>query len=113
MEREMIRRYEHSAENRYAQISSNLAQDKNLSFGARRLLLYIVSKPANWEVRNKDLVKEGGVGRDAVSRMLKELSDGGYLRRERIRKDGGHFDYIQEVLEEPEFSESAPLTEKP
>lgn len=98
----MIRRSEHSAANRYAQISRKLAQDSTLSFGARGLMLYILSKPANWEVKYLDLMRAGGIGRDALRTLMRELKAAGYFRCTKSNGGNGQFVYEQEVLEEPE-----------
>ena len=64
---------------RYAVISSACIEDKRLSWEARGLLIYLLSKKDNWQVKIKDLINQTkdclGVrsGRDKVYKVLKEL----------------------------------------
>ncbi len=75
----------------YFAISRALAQDSRLSFEARGVLAYLLSKPGDWEVRIPDLQREGTTGRDRVYRILRELRDAGYLQRDQQRQDDGTF----------------------
>lgn len=68
----------------YFAVSRKTAQDSRLSFEARGILFYLLSKCDTWEVRVEDLKREGGIGRDKVYRILRELTAAGYLRRDRI-----------------------------
>ena len=59
------------------------AQDKRLTWESRGVLWYILSKPDDWEVLEKDLMQH--CGRDKVKKILKELEEKGYLVREQTR----------------------------
>ena len=90
-------------EARFTIIDNNLATDSRLSFGARGLLLYLLSKPDNWETRMCDLVAASPAGRTAVTRMVKELEDHGYMRRIQERgEDGTYGPGRTEVYEQPQ-----------
>lgn len=110
-----IRRAEHSAENRYFLMSRATAQDRELTYEARGVLAYLLSKPADWIVQVTDL-QQDGCGRDKVYRILKELEACHYLKREFIRENGiiRGIEYL--VSEEP-FTEkpytAQPYTAKP
>lgn len=107
----MIRRSEHSTEKHYAIISRQLAQDKRLSFAARGLLTYILSKPPRWEVRDDNLQKEGDIGKTALATIIRNLKDIGYMRRVRLRRKSGRFEYVTEVYEEPQLTEEITVAE--
>lgn len=64
---------------RFVVIDAALAQDARLSFEARGMLLYLLSKPDDWEIRVDDLRREGQIGRDKARRILDELLHYGYL----------------------------------
>lgn len=91
------------------------AQDDRLSWEARGLLAYLLSKADNWKVRLGDLRREGGAGRDQVRRILKELETARYMMRERVRIGRGRFDWICTVFEKPQagINSNSPCPEKP
>ena len=77
--------------------------DSRLSFGARGLLAYLLSKPKDWEVRTKDLVNASPAGISAVRSMVKELEEHGYLVKTRTRNSAGIFiGQVTEVYDEPQ-----------
>ena len=97
--------------NRYTIISKVPLEDGRLSWKARGLLSYLLSKPDNWTVVVAHLVKEAPDGRDSVRAGLRELEDAGYIRRTKKQGHDGQFDGVEtEVFEEPTgngFSASA------
>ncbi len=89
---------------RYFQASTAGAQDSRLSWRARGLLSYLMSKPKNWAVTFSDLLRQGDVGRDTMQQMLKELEDLHYLSRARSRKAKGQFEYVLKVYGSPDLN---------
>ncbi len=78
---------------RFATIDKTGLEDARLSFKARGLLAFLLSKPDSWEVYTAYLVKSSERdGRDSVVAGLKELEDSGYIRRARGRKSDGTWD---------------------
>lgn len=82
-----IRRADHNAQNRYFLLLRATAQDTRLSFEARGVLTYLLSKPDDWQLQIDDLMREGDIGRNRVYRLLKELTGAGYLQRGFERDD--------------------------
>ena len=78
--------------------------DENLSFGARGVLAYLLSKPDDWQVFNEDLYSQSPASRTAVDRMLKELKDNGYLRRFQVPNEKGHRVWVTEIYEDREMN---------
>ena len=76
---------------RFARIPKGAIDDSSLSWGARGLLLFLLSKPDHWEVMPDALVNCGTLGRDGVYSLLKELREAGYLVM--VRRNGGGVDY--------------------
>lgn len=70
-------------EHPYFSLRRKTAQDTRLSFEARGALVYLLSRPGNWDINLADLQREGGCGRDRALRILKELETQGYLIREK------------------------------
>ncbi len=94
------------------------AQDGRLSFTARGMLTYLLSKPPDWQVMMSNLEREGGQGRDATRRIFRELETHGYVTRERQHRASGRFGWVCTV--HPLAQDSAalapsdsPLTENP
>jgi hypothetical protein len=87
---------------RYFTASNEPFVDKSLSWEARGLMGYLLTKPDAWEVRTGDLIKQGPAGEHKVRRILAELRQAGYMNRIRIVKPDGTFDWITEVYESPE-----------
>jgi hypothetical protein len=50
------------------------------------VLVYLLAKPNDWQVKIEDLRLAGGIGRDKVYRILNELREAGYIERV-VRRD--------------------------
>jgi hypothetical protein len=96
-----IFRVARNSENPFANIPRAMINDARLSWAARGLLAYIFSKPDDWEVRSYDLMRQGGIGRDALRSILQELVLYGYLHREKRRHGDGRFIWESVVYEIP------------
>lgn len=72
----------------FSTMPNNLLQDKSISYKARGVLCYLLSKPDNWEVRPSDLTTEKD-RKDAIRTALKELRDAGYILWEQQRDSEG------------------------
>lgn len=66
-------------------IDNSLLNDKLLSFRARGVLAYLLSKPTGWKVSAERLATEAKEGRDAMRTALNEIEAAGYLVRRRWR----------------------------
>ena len=89
---------------RYVVISKVPLEDKRLSWEARGMLSYLLSKPDGWTVSTAHLEKQAsgrGSGRDAVQAILKELANAGYITRQRGRNTGRFAGYEYAIHEEP------------
>lgn len=82
---------------RYAAIPNHVFEDMRLSMEARWLLGYLLSKPDNWTVVQKDIANKGGCGRDKARKMIAELVDAGYAEKEQAR-DSGRFGGMSLVI---------------
>ncbi|MER6109257.1 hypothetical protein [Streptomyces hirsutus] len=73
-------------------IESDTANDEEISYRALGLLVHMLNKPADWQMRSEQLSQgKKREGRDAVRKVLHELAAGGYYRLERRRfRDGKH-----------------------
>lgn len=84
----MIIRVEKNKDNPYVVINKTLLEDKRLSWKAKGMLTYLLSKPDNWKPIREELVKASKDGITVVRNTLKELEELGYMKRQPIREDG-------------------------
>jgi hypothetical protein len=85
--------------------ASNLPfNDKSLSWEARGVMGYLLSKPDDWQVMFNDLVNQGDAAAHKVRRILKELEEHGYLKRTRKQDENGKFTWESIVYENPTIS---------
>lgn len=87
-------------ENPFVQIDKCGINDERLSWKAKGLLVYLLSKPDDWKVWVKDLVKRAKDGEKAVYSGLEELEQNGYISRMQVRKEDGTFGSMEYVVHE-------------
>lgn len=104
----------------YAIIDPYFLSDERLSWKAKGLLGYLLSKPSNWRVYVSDLVKRSKDGKDAVYSALRELEAAGYIERRQLRdpetqRISGYETVVFERpdTEGPEPGAAIPVTENP
>lgn len=94
-------------ENPYAQIDKSAINDTRLTWKAKGILVYLLSKPEDWTVNIKDIVNHANDGRDAVYNGIKELIAAGYILRVLLQSQRGRFKgYEYHVYEIPQAQES-------
>lgn len=77
--------------------------DECLTFRARGILTYVLSKPDNWSTRAEAIAQcTPGEGRDAVRTALRELEQAGYLVRTRVQGPDGRWSTHTEIHETPQ-----------
>lgn len=85
----------------YSVIANQPINDSNLSWGARGMLAYLLSKPNHWQVRMSDLEQQSPAGEHATRTIVKELETAGYMWRTRTKDKEGKFNWITTVFETP------------
>lgn len=89
----------------YVCIRNEVARDVRLSFGARGLLVHMVSLPEGWRFSAERLSTgsppAAREGRAVVQRYLRELEALGYVRRARERDAQGRVHTVTYVSDEP------------
>lgn len=96
---------------RYTVINNTVLEDERLSWRARGIAAYLLSKPDDWEINSDYLWKQGTEGRDAVRSAMKELEECGYLVREKRRNEDGTFNTVVTLIEEPLPDNLQPTTD--
>lgn len=105
MKAKTIFKANHTKEKPYLCVDREIAQNRDLSFAARGMLAYILSKPSDWEINLTDL--QQGIGRDQARKILNELIQAGHIVRVKQAREKGRF--VGSVFHCYEL----PLTEKP
>ena len=79
----------------FTTIHNNLILDESISWKAKGILIYMLSKPADWKYKSSEIAKNSTDGRDSVRNGLKELVENGYISRQK-NSDGSLIYYIFE-----------------
>jgi len=94
----------HPDRDRWVSVDRRTVEDSRLSWKARGLLVYLLSKPHNWVVYTAELTNASPGGRDAVLTGLRELELFGYIVRKRLHDEAsGQWDSMDvRVFERPQ-----------
>jgi hypothetical protein len=86
----------------FTTLSNDLLADERLSFKARGLLAYLLSRPDGWHTDATRLAQIGPDGRRSILTGLSELEEAGYLKRTRAQDpDTGRWATQCEVFDAP------------
>jgi hypothetical protein len=96
-----IFRVVHDKNNPYVIINKAAMENPALSFKAKGILAYLMSRPDGWEVSVADLVNRGIDGKASIRAGLQELEEAGHMRRYASRKQGRITGWHIEVYELP------------
>lgn len=93
-------------------VASNVPfNDDNLSWEARGVMAYFLSKPNYWEIKTSNVINSGPAGKKKVQKVMRELEDNGYLYRQRCHDEDGNFYWEIRIFEVPELQERFPFTQ--
>lgn len=95
-----IIRVSKNKKNPYFIMNNTGINDKNLSFKAKGLLAYLISKPDNWYVNYRDLTANSLNGIKSIRSAIKELIHFGYITLAQFRQDNGKFAYCDYIVYE-------------
>ena len=99
-------------DNPYVMIDRRPIDNPKLSFKAKGILTYLLSRPDGWEVNLIDLANRSTEGLSAIKSGVKELKEAGHLKHAGTRNEGGQFGtVIWEVYEAPQVDNQ--LTDSP
>ena len=97
---------------RFSIVDNKVIEDERLSFKARGLLIYMLSKPDDWKFYTEELAKRSNKdGISAIKTALNEIEDAGYLTRKQGHKKNGQFTNQDWIL--TDTSTNSPQVEKP
>lgn len=92
-------------------LPNGLLQARQLSYTARGLLADLLSRPDGWREDGRHMADTSPQGRGAVRRALRELTEAGYYRVERIRLADGTIRSEARVYDTPQ--RAAPGVSRP
>lgn len=109
---------------KFATINLTAEEDKGLSWKAKGIHTYLISRPDGWEVHLTEIEKRSTDGRDGVRAGLVELHKAGYLDWHQKNESGKFFKTQYDIYEVPNAAvarransksarKSPPLTENP
>lgn len=75
----------------FVTVHKDFIHDNNISWKAKGILLYLLSRPDNWQIYETELTKHTSDGRDSLRTGIKELEEVGYIKRKRKRDNKGQF----------------------
>jgi hypothetical protein len=92
---------QHNADNPYVILDKRPIENPKLSWKAKGLLAYLLSRPDEWIVRMGDLIKRSTDRESATRTAIQELIDAGHIVRETVRQAGKFDSWLMKVYEQP------------
>lgn len=84
----------------FTHLPNEVLEDGRISFRARGILAYLLSRPADWRANADHLQALSEVeGRKAVLTAMKELEQVGYIERRRVRDASGQIATVTDVYD--------------
>ena len=78
-------------ENPFVMIDHSILEDPRISWAAKGLLAYLLSKPPGWTARMHDIREKCPEGRDKVYKLINQLIEAGYVERRPLQSDKGRY----------------------
>lgn len=95
-------------------IHKSVFEDTRLSWKAKGLMGYLLSRPDDWRIIVDDLVNRSKDGVDAVRSGLKELEALGYVETKRCTDTKGRVTHWEKIIyEQPKVQTTSPDMENP
>ena len=88
-------------DNPYVMIDRRPIDNPKLSYKAKGILTYLMSRPDGWEVSVSDMIKKASDGEASVRSGLKELKLAGHMKYTKMREKGRITGWLIEVFEIP------------
>ena len=90
----------------FAQVPNSAIRDPQISPNAFRLLAYLMSHKEGYELTYGQIERQTTLGRYAINEAIRVLTDKGWLRTERTKKDNGQFGPTSFHILDPEAVDS-------
>ena len=100
-------------EDNFTRLPNEIVNQRNLSFKAKGILWYLLSKPEDWKTYIKEVANNGKDGVKSIRSGIKELIDAGYVVRTTERDNGVITDWVYYVYDKPVNNvDNPPLSQK-
>jgi predicted transcriptional regulator len=90
----------------FAQVPNSAIRDPEISPNAFRLLAYLMSHKEGYELTYGQIERQTTLGRYAINEAIRVLTDKGWLRTERTKKENGQFGPTSFHILDPEAVDS-------
>jgi hypothetical protein len=91
-------------EDPFARIPKAILDSASLSWKAKGVLSYLLSKPVDWTVNLRDIRNRATDGRDSAITAMNELRKAGFVKLERLTDEGKVTKWRYLVADQPIFS---------
>ncbi|HBB6316263.1 TPA: phage protein [Escherichia coli] len=86
----------------FVTVHKDFIHDSNISWKAKGILLYLLSRPDDWQIYETELEQHSTDGLSGLKSGIKELEEIGYIQRNRKRDESGRLNgYEYLVYEQP------------
>ena len=85
----------------YSTLPNKLINDDKLSGDGLAVLVYLLSKPADWKVNAQNIANRFGYGINKVYAIIKHLIQFGYVKKDVIRDQGKYTQIVYHVYDQP------------
>lgn len=93
-------------------LDKTFIEDERLSWKAKGILAYLLSRPDRWDVRPEELAKHSKDGITVVYSALKELTQYGYYKKIPIRDENARILCWESTVSEIPMTDEEPNTDK-
>ena len=90
--------------NPYVIMHKGFLNDLDISWRAKGVLAYLLSKPDDWQVQVKDITGHAVDGERSARSAIGELMEFGYMSKRVIRESGKFARFEYDVFESPELN---------
>lgn len=90
-------------ESNFTQVPNELLEHPQLSFKAKGIMCYLLSRPDDWEVSQRQMARTMKDGRDSIMSGFKELVAYGYLDGQYTMMRNGVPVWVWDVYDHPNF----------
>ena len=87
----MIIKTKYKTHDPFVRLAKTIVEDSNLSWKAKGILAYCMSKPENWTIRIKEMQRHSTDGTDSLRSGIKELIEAGYCESIQLCDGSGKF----------------------
>lgn len=86
----------------FVTVHKDFIHDSNISWKAKGILLYLLSRPDDWQIYETEIEQHSTDGLSGLKSGIKELEEIGYIQRNRKRDESGRLNgYEYLVYEQP------------